>query len=227
MCGRFTLTASGEEVAELFGLADPVALSPRYNIAPSQPVAVVRVDPDGARRLSELTWGLRAPAALEGNRPFINARAETAGQRVPFRDAFRDRRCLVLASGFYEWEGTPRDRGRGHAGKKRQPWYFRRTDNRPFAIAGLWEPSVPAEGRGTCTLLTTRPNDLVAPVHDRMPVILGPEEAAAWLDGGRRTEAELRPLLRTFPASVLTAYQVGFAVNNAKFDDPSCIAALG
>jgi putative SOS response-associated peptidase YedK len=224
MCGRFTLTASGEEVAELFGLAEPPALSARYNIAPSQPVAVVRVDPDGSRRVSELTWGLRAPGAIEGNRPFINARAENAGQRAAFRDAFKDRRCLVLASGFYEWEGTPPG---GQAGKKRQPWYFRRTDSRPFAIAGLWEPSVPPEGRGTCTLLTTRPNELVAPIHDRMPVILGPEEATAWLDGGRRTEAELRPLLRPFPAPALTGYRVGFAVNNAKTEDPSCIAPLG
>src|SRR5262245_64934717 len=217
MCGRFTLTASGEEVAELFGLDGASALSPRYNIAPSQPVSVVRVDPDGARRLADLTWGLRAPGALEGDRPFINARAETAGDRASFRDAFRERRCLVIASGFYEWEGT---------GKKRQPWYFRRSDGRPFGIAGLWEPSIPPDGRGTCTLLTTQPNDLVAAVHDRMPVILDPEQAAAWLDPGRRTTPELKPLLRPFPAPALTAYRVGLAVNNAKVDDPSCIAPL-
>jgi putative SOS response-associated peptidase YedK len=217
MCGRFTLTASGEEVAELFGLDGAPILSPRYNIAPSQHVSVVRLEADGARRLSELTWGLRAPGALEGDRPFINARAETAGQRVAFRDAFAERRCLVLASGFFEWEGT---------GKKRQPWYVRRADGRPFAIAGLWEPSVPPEGRATCTLLTTRPNELIAPIHDRMPVILRPEDAASWLDPARRTAAELQPLLRAFPAPALTAYRVGFAVNNAKFDDPSCIAPL-
>jgi putative SOS response-associated peptidase YedK len=217
MCGRFTLTASGEEVAELFGLDGAPALSPRYNIAPSQPVAVVRLEADGARRASELTWGLRAPGALEGDRPFINARAETAAARGSFREAFAERRCLVLASGFFEWEGT---------GKKRQPWYLRRADGRPFAIAGLWEPSVPPDGRGTCTLLTTRPNAVVAPIHDRMPVMLGPEDAAAWLDPAKRTPAELQPLLRSFPAPALTAYRVGFAVNNAKFDDPSCIAPL-
>jgi putative SOS response-associated peptidase YedK len=226
MCGRFTLTASGEEVAELFGLDAAPALSPRYNIAPSQPVSVVRLEPDGGRRLSDLTWGLRAPGAREGDRPFINARAETAGERVAFREAFAERRCLVVASGFFEWEGTPRGRRRGHAGKKRQPWYFRRADGRPFAIAGLWEPSVPPEGRATCTLLTTRPNALVAPIHDRMPVILDAADAAAWLDPALRTPAELQPLLRAFPAPALTAYRVGFAANNAKFDDPTCIAPL-
>src|SRR4030095_7480615 len=94
------------------------------------------------------------------------------------------------------------------------------------SIAGLWEPSVPPERRGTCTLLTAQPNDLVAAVHDRMPVILGPDEAAAWLDPSQRTAGELQPLLRPFPAATLTAYRVGFAVNNAKFDDPSCIAPL-
>ncbi len=114
MCGRFTLTASGEEVAEAFEPGEVEALPPRYNIAPSQPVSVVRTGPDRVRRLSTLAWGLRAPGGLPGDRPFINARAETAAERPSFRDAFAERRCLVAASGFYEWEGT---------GKKRQPWY--------------------------------------------------------------------------------------------------------
>jgi putative SOS response-associated peptidase YedK len=217
MCGRFTLTASGEEVAEAFDLPGAEALVPRYNIAPSQPVSVVRTEVDGSRRLSSLTWGLRAPGGLPGDRPFINARSETAAERPAFRDAFSERRCLVVASGFYEWEGT---------GKKRQPWYFRRADGRPFGIAGLWEPPTAPDAPGTCTLLTTEPNDLVTPIHDRMPVLFGPEEAATWLDPRRRAAAELQPLLRSYPSSALTAYRVGLAVNNAKFDDPSCIAPL-
>src|SRR5262245_1398920 len=217
MCGRFTLTASGEEVAEAFDLEGVEALPPRYNIAPSQPVSVVRADADGSRRLSSLAWGLRAPGGLPGDRPFINARSETAAERPSFRDAFRERRCLVVASGFYEWEGT---------GKKRQPWYFRRVDGRPFAIAGLWEPPPSPDALGTCTLLTTAPNDLVLPVHDRMPVILDFEDASTWLRPGTREMSLLQDVLRSYPASVLTAYRVGLAVNNAKFDDPSCIAPL-
>jgi putative SOS response-associated peptidase YedK len=217
MCGRFTLTASGEEVAEAFDLADVSALVPRYNIAPSQPVSVVRADAEGRRTLASLTWGLRAPGALPGDRPFINARAETAAHRPSFRDAFSERRCLVVATGFYEWEGT---------GRKRQPWYFRRVDGRPFGIAGLWEPSAAPDTPGTCTLLTTDPNDLVAAVHDRMPVIVGPDEAALWLDPLRRGAADLEPHLRSYPSSALSAYRVGLAVNNAKFDDPSCITPL-
>jgi putative SOS response-associated peptidase YedK len=217
MCGRFTLTASGEEVAEAFELYGVEAIAPRYNIAPSQPVSAVRTSPDGRRRLASLTWGLRAPGALPGDRPFINARAETAGERPSFRDAFAERRCLVVASGFYEWEGT---------GKKRQPWYFRRADGKPFGIAGLWEASPQPDAPATCTLLTTAPNDLVAAVHDRMPVILDRGDAALWLDPARREKAALQPLLRSYPPSALVAYRVGLAVNNAKFDDPSCIAPL-
>jgi putative SOS response-associated peptidase YedK len=218
MCGRFTLTASGEDLAEVFDLDEPAAFAPRYNIAPSQPVAVVRSDLAGVRRLSTLTWGLLPPGSLEGDRPFINARAETAGERPSFRDAFAERRCLVAADGFYEWEGT---------GKRRQPWYIRLADGRPFAFAGLWEPPRCPEGLGTCTLLTTEPNDLVRHIHDRMPVILAPGDAAAWLDPRRRKVDELQPLLRSYPAPAMTAYRVGTAVNNARFDDPSCIAPSG
>ncbi len=218
MCGRFTLTASGEELAEAFDLDEVAALAPRYNIAPSQPVAVVRLDPAGARRLSTLTWGFLPPGSLEGDRPFINARAETAGERPSFRDAFAERRCLVAADGFFEWEGT---------GKRRQPWYVRLGDGRPFGFAGLWEPPRLAEGLGTCTLLTIAPNELIGRIHDRMPVILAPGDAAAWLDPRRKSTADLQPLLRSYPAPAMAAYRVGLAVNNARFDDPSCIAPLG
>ena len=217
MCGRFTLTASGEEIAEAFDLPEVPALAPRYNIAPSQPVAVVRDDAAGARQVALLTWGFLPKDALEGDRPFINARAETAAERPSFRDAFARRRCLVAADGFYEWEGT---------GKKRQPWYLRLASGRPFAFAGLWEPPRTEEKPGTCTLLTTAPNELVRSIHDRMPVILAPDEAAAWLDP-RKPLADLRALLHAYPAPAMTAFRVGTAVNNARFDDPSCIAPSG
>lgn len=218
MCGRFTLTASGEELAEAFELDEVPALAPRYNIAPSQPVAVVRQDPGGTRRLSTLIWGLLPPGSLEGDRPFINARAETAGERPSFRDAYTHRRCLVAADGFYEWEGT---------GRRRQPWYVRLASGRAFAFAGLWEPPRSADAPGTCSLLTTEPNDLVRTIHDRMPVILAAEDTGAWLDPRRQRMAELAPLLRAYPAPAMTAYRVGTAVNSAKVDDPSCIAPLG
>jgi len=217
VCGRFTLTASGEELAEVFDLDEVPALAPRYNIAPSQPVAVVRADPAGARHLATLKWGFLPPDSLEGDRPFINARAETAGERPSFREAFVHRRCLVPADGFYEWEGT---------GKKRQPWYVRLASGRPFAFAGLWEPPRSPDAPGTCTLLTTEPNDLIRPLHDRMPVILAPEDLASWLDPRRQHVAELALLLRPYSAPAMTAYRVGLAVNNARLEDSSCIAPL-
>ncbi len=217
MCGRFTLTASGEEIAEAFDLPEVPALDPRYNIAPSQPVAVVRLDAAGTRQVALLKWGLLPSDALPGDRPFINARAETAAERPSFRDAFARRRCLVAADGFYEWEGT---------GKKRQPWYLRLASGRPFAFAGLWEPPRAPEAPGTCTLLTTQPNELVRPIHDRMPVILGPDEAGVWLDP-QKPLGDLHAVLDAYPAPAMTAYRVGPAVNNARFDDPSCIAPSG
>jgi putative SOS response-associated peptidase YedK len=216
MCGRFNLTVSGEEIAEAFGLDEVPDVKPRYNIAPSQPVAVVGVQTaTGRRGLAALRWGLVPAGSLGGERGFINARAETAWERPSFSDAFARRRCLIPATGFYEWQPT--------GGKRRQPWLFQLASGRLFAFAGLWEPAVPAGGPATCTILTTEPNEIARPVHDRMPAILEPSDYARWLDPAK-APAELRPLLRPFPAGAMTAWPVTTAVNNPAFDDPSCLA---
>jgi putative SOS response-associated peptidase YedK len=216
MCGRFNLTASGQEIAEALGLDEAPELAPRYNIAPTQPVAVVRVEAaTGRRRLDTVRWGLVPEGAPENERGHINARAETAWQKPSFREAFARRRCLVPATGFYEWQRT-------HA-RRRRPWLFALGSGRPFAFAGLWEPPARDGAPPTCTILTTEPNDVTRPVHDRMPVILSPGSYAPWLDPRPGDAVALRPLLAPFPAAAMTARPVSSVVNNARFDDPACL----
>jgi putative SOS response-associated peptidase YedK len=219
MCGRFNQTASGEEVAEAFGLDETPELAPRYNIAPTQPVAVVGVQPKTGRRgLALLKWGLVPRESLGGERGFINARAETAWEKPSFREAFAHRRCLVPATGFYEWQTLD--------AKRRQPWLIRLASGHLFAFAGLWEPPAAALPGAvpTCTILTTEPNEVAQPIHDRMPVILDPSEYARWLEPAVTIPAEVRPLLRPYPAAAMTAFPVSTAVNNPAFDDPACLA---
>ena len=219
MCGRFNQTASGEEIAEAFGLDEAPALAPRYNIAPTQPVPVVVVEAPSARRLLvERRWGLVPRDALGKERGFINARAETAASKPAFSEAFAARRCLVPATGFYEWQQVdPR---------RRQPWLIRLASGAPFAFAGLWEPAPGAlpGSAASFTIITTQPNDLTRQVHDRMPVIVPPEAYARWLDPEGLDLDELRRLLAPFPAGAMTAYPVSTHVNNAAFDDPACLA---
>jgi putative SOS response-associated peptidase YedK len=218
VCGRFNQTASGEEVAEAFSLDETPEIAPRYNIAPTQEVAVVGVHPGSARRaLARLKWGLVPRESLGGERGFINARAETAWEKASFREAFARRRCLIPATGFYEWQKLdPR---------RRQPWLIRLASGRVFALAGLWEPAAPAVpgASPTCAILTTEPNEVTRPIHDRMPVILEPGDYARWLDPAVRIPAEVRPLLRPFPGLAMTAFPVTTAVNNPSFDDPACL----
>jgi putative SOS response-associated peptidase YedK len=201
MCGRFTLTTAAELVAEAFGLEEVPALSPRINISPTEDVAVVRTEEAGGPRLSFLKWGFETPK----RRPLINARAETLFQRSAFRDAFARRRCLVPADGFYEW---PIEEGRKHA------VWIRRPDRKVFAFAGLWEPG--ADGKpDACTLVTTVPTKALASVHDRMPVILPPEDYARWLEVGVRDPRTLTGLLlprETFPLEVVEAPPLSRAV---------------
>jgi putative SOS response-associated peptidase YedK len=218
MCGRFNQTASGEEVAEAFGLDEAPELAPRYNIAPTQKVAVVGVHPaTGRRGLALLTWGLVPRDALSRERGFINARAETAWEKPSFAEAFARRRCLIPATGFYEWQKLD--------ARRRQPWLFRLAAPGPFAFAGLWEPAAAVpEATPTFTILTTEPNDVTRPVHDRMPVILAAADYALWLDPAVQLPGEVRPLLRPFPAAAMTAFPVSTRVNNPAFDDPACLA---
>jgi putative SOS response-associated peptidase YedK len=213
MCARFTLTSPAELVAELFGLDAAPELGPRYNIAPSQPIAVVTgLAP---RRLTTLRWGLLAPGEAERNDALvINARAESVGTKPLFREAFQSRRCLVPADGFYEWR---------RAGKRREAFHIRLRDMRPFAFAGIWtEEQAGASEPVTlaCAILTTEANSVMAGIHDRMPVILRPGAYAAWL----RSESLPPPqLFEPYAASEMETLQVGPYVNASTAEGPRCL----
>ncbi len=221
MCGRFTLRAPASVVAAQFGIFEMPPFTPRFNIAPTQPVAVVRHAPQAAepeRELVWLRWGLIPSWAKDpaiGSR-MINARAETAAEKPAYRAAFRRRRCLVAADGFYEWQRT---------GGRKQPYFIRMQDDRPFAFAGLWEAweGLDHSYVESCTLLTTEPNELIKPIHNRMPVILPPEDYDGWLDLGMQEPEPLKRLLRPFPAEGMTAYPVNTYVNSPAHDDAQCI----
>lgn len=219
MCGRFTLSAPAEVLVAEFGLDQaPLALPPRYNVAPSQGVAALRRGADGRRRLELLRWGLIPTWARDaslGNR-LINARAESAASKPAFREAFRHRRALVLANGFYEWQAR---------GRRKQPFLIRRRDGRPFGFASLWEtwnkgPDGPVE---SCAIITTAANALVAELHDRMPAILDLADHDSWLDPTATDPERLTALLRPCPDQWLECYPVGRWVNDPRLDDPRCV----
>jgi putative SOS response-associated peptidase YedK len=222
MCGRFTLTDPDQDLVEQFHLSGIPDLKPRYNIAPTQPVAAVRLDPkSGAREMVLLYWGLIPFWAKDpkiGAR-MINARAETAADKPAFRAAFRRRRCLVVADGFYEWQ-------KQNGGK--QPFFIHMRDRKAFAFAGLWEHWEGADGSviESCTLLTTNPNELVKPLHNRMPVVLSPGDYDLWLDVSIEDAERLRPLLQPFPSSKMDAYPVSRRVNRPQNDDPGVLEPL-
>lgn len=221
MCGRFTLTSPDSGIAAQFHLLDLPSLEPRYNIAPTQPVAAVRMVAEGAaRELVLLHWGLIPFWAKDrqvGAR-LINARSETVADKPSFRDALRRRRCLVLSDGFYEWQ-------KQEGGK--QPFYFRLRGGGPFGIAGLWERwEGPDEVIESCTLITTEANDLLRSIHDRMPVIVHPKDYDLWLDRGVRQSELLLPMLRPYPSEEMLAYPVSRRVNDPDNDDPQCIQPL-
>jgi putative SOS response-associated peptidase YedK len=221
MCGRFTLRASTETLVEHFMLDESQPIAPRYNIAPSQPVAVVRQPPDaGERTLTLIRWGLipfwaKDPAI--GNR-LINARAETVAEKPAFRKAFQQRRCLIAADGYYEWRKT--------SGGK-QPYYFRLKSEEPFAFAGLWESWTAADSGGepleTCVIITTRANELSLPIHERMPAILQEADYDAWLDPAAKDRRQLAPLLEPYDSASMIADPVSTLVNNPRNDEPGCI----
>jgi len=222
MCGRFTQAADGEIIAQVFELPEPPELPRRYNIAPTQDVAAVRRAEDGGRELVRLHWGLIPSWAKEramGAR-MINARAETLVEKPAFRAAFRARRCLIVADGFYEWQKL---------GARKQPYFIGFTDRRPFAFAGLWERWIGegSEAVESCTIVTTEANELLAPIHDRMPVILDPDVFAPWIDPAEKDTERLAGLLRPYPPGPLQAYPVSFFVNNPANDTPACRERMG
>jgi putative SOS response-associated peptidase YedK len=218
MCGRFAQKSPAKKITKKFKVEEVPPLVERYNVAPTQSVLVVR-EPD-EREAVFLKWGLVPRWAKDpaiGNR-LINARAETVTEKPSFREAFARRRCLVPLDGFFEWS---------RRGDRKRPFYFHMRDGEPFGIAGLWERW---EGEGgpleTCTLLTTEANELLAPYHDRMPVILRPEDYEAWLDVGARRPELLTPLLRPFPHAEMAAYPVSAVVNSPLNDGPRCVEPL-
>ena len=204
MCGRFSRSSPRDVIVEHFAVKSVAAidLEPRYNVCPGETVAAV-VDTAEGRRLGGLFWGL-------GSRGQINVRSESVARHPAYRDAFDRRRCLVVADGFYEW--------RRDAGGKKTPYYFRLRSGRPFAFAGIWSRGDAAATPATA-ILTCPPNEVVASVHDRMPVILVDEACDRWL---ARADSDV---LRPFPATSMESYAVSPLVNSAGNDSPDCVRA--
>ena len=218
MCGRFVLRASPQNLQTLFDLDEALTTGPRYNIAPTQPVLAVRASPHGAiREATFLNWGLIPFWAKDpkiGSR-MINARSETAAEKPSFRAAFKYRRCIVPADGFFEWR-------KAEGGK--QPYLIGLESGGIFGIAGLWEHW---ERDGavieSCTLLTTEANEFMSPLHHRMPVILEPQDYDEWLDSGVQKSDPLLHLRRPFSGAPMRAAAVSKTVNNPRNDDPGCV----
>ena len=223
MCGRFTLTVDPGTLQESFPeFQVPQQMSPHFNIAPSQPIPVV--PNDGKNKVDFFTWGLIpfwADDPKIGNR-MINARSETLAEKPSFRAAYRRRRCLVLADGFFEWKKVPGQ-------KRKEPHYIQLKSGDPFAFAGLWEIWHSSDGSEirSATIITTDPNEMVARLHNRMPVILPREQDAGptnnWADPDEIKPGDVQHLLTAYPAEEMTHYQVSTVVNNPTNDVPACV----
>ena len=219
MCGRYRLSRRKQIIEEHFdAIGDPDDWIPRYNIAPTQPVPVIRQHPtEPTRHLSQLRWGLIPYWSKDasGAARMINARSETAHTLPAFRDAMKYRRCLVPADGFYEWK---------RSGTTRQPYCFEVNEGAQFAFAGLWEGWKDPSDTWikTCTILTTTPNAVTSAVHDRMPVILDPSDYDLWLDPGMKGSAALSQLLKPFDSRLMRCYPVSSRINQVQNDDPEC-----
>ena len=223
MCGRFTLRTPTPVLMEQFRLETMPELTPRYNIAPTQTISAVRAAGDkieSGREFAQFRWGLVPSWAKELSigAKMINARAEGVAEKPSFRAAFKRRRCLVMADGYYEWQAS---------GGKKQPYYIRLADESPFGLAGLWETWKSPEGKliETCSLMTTAANAFTEPIHNRMPVILAPADYDLWLDPQMIDREKLEPLLA--PSDMkLRANPVSTLVNKATNDVPACIDPL-
>ena len=226
MCGRIDLHSPAQEIAlrfeALFGM-DATAVTPGWNIAPARKILAV-IDSSGQRQLVGFSWGFvpRWAKDLEGPKP-INARSDTVFDKPMFRDAIRRRRCLIPADGFYEWR---------RVGSRKQPYYFRMADGKPFALGGIWETWTERRGEEegytvhTCAILTTAANGMMAPIHDRMPVIIAPEDYSAWLSSDAHGSRELSRLMAPFDPERMAAHSVGMRVNRAANDGPDLIVPV-
>ena len=219
MCGRYELHSHPAAIALAFGLSLPPEIEPRYNIAPMQDVPIVRLRKEGTRELAQARWGLVPRWAKDpsiGNK-MINARGETLSEKPSFRMAFKHHRCLLPANGFYEWKTSA-------AGGK-QPIHIGMKDGAPFAFAGLFERWLSPDGRvlDTCTIATTSANTLIAALHDRMPVIIAPDQYERWLDV---TQADVQDLLAPYPGDAMRWYPVSTRVNSVRNDDPALLVEI-
>ncbi len=223
MCGRFTLTVSPEELQAAFPSFDiPPDFPPSYNIAPSQPIPVVPNTKD--KKMTFMRWGLVPSWAKDekfGGYNLINARSETAAEKPSFKSSFRRRRCAILTDGFFEWK-------KNSSGAK-APYYITMKDREPFAFAGLWEEWISPEGDlllSAC-ILTTTPNEIVQPIHNRMPVILYDTDLDCWLQPGEVAPAAVKPVLKPYSGPELEAYPVSTYVNSPNNNSPQCIQPAG
>lgn len=222
MCGRFTLAVNPADFADEFDGAEfPQQFQPRYNVAPSQPV--LAIPNDGKNSATFFVWGLIPSWAKDptiGSR-LINARGETLGEKPAFRGAYKYRRCVIPADGFYEWKSQPGTKGK-------VPHYIRLKTHAAFGLAGLWEEWHSADGGTlrTCTIVTTEPNELMASIHNRMPVILGRESISRWLDAAPRSPDNLKDLIRPFPGGLMESLPVSTLVNSPGNDTPDCIRPI-
>ena len=220
MCGRYTLAAPNpHEVRARFAIGESVEVRRRYNVAPGDEVLAVTTDREGEPRGELLRWGLVPSWAKSPDLglKMINARVETVAQRPAYRRAFERFRCLVIADGFYEWRRSPSG--------PNQAFHISRTDRAPFAFAGLWSISYGEDERRrrTCAILTRAANSAIAPLHDRMPIILAPGAEGAWLNAAS-TPTELADITAGLPPAETDLRAVGPAVNDARYDGPECLA---
>ena len=225
MCGRFLMSKSPEEVARWFATRNATPnFRPSYNMAPSQDVVAVRFNPEtGQRTLDALRWGLVPYWAkdIKIGYSLINAKAETVAEKSAFREAFKSRRCLIAADGFYEWKELD--------AKAKQPYAITMKDRSLFGFAGLWErwkDRVSGEVVRSCTIITTEPNEVCTPIHDRMPVIVDPAEYGKWLGEEPVDPVRLLGMLRPFPAEKMTCFPVDARVGNVKNDDAALIQGV-
>ena len=223
MCTRYVLLKEHlREILERLGLGADADFVSRYNIAPGSLIPAVRAKPKSPKRESvALRWGLVPSwAKSDDGTQLVNARSETLTAKPSFRDALRTRRCVIPASGFYEWEAI---------GRARKPWLFRRRDEQPFGLAGLWETWRAPDGAmlESCAVITTEPNELMRPIHHRMPVMLAPEQFAPWLDATTTEPEKLAPLLQIARADTMSAFAVSTHVNNVRHEGPECLAPAG
>jgi len=222
MCGRFRQSRSQKQLEQSFEAEGDIEVIPRFNIAPTQPVVTVRQEQGKPkRRLSNMRWGLIPSWAkdISGSGQTVNARSETVTSKLSFSDAVRYRRCLIPADGFYEWKRT---------GKLRQPYMFEVGKGDLFAFAGLWDQWTNPKGEiiESCTILTTTPNQLLADVHDRMPVIVTPDKYDLWLDPEVEDFEAVREILRPYDAAEMRHYPVSERVNSVQNEDPDCAAPI-